>query len=180
MAPQSVSMLSRPSRRLTLVAACIAVALACIAAPAQAAKKTPATPEQIVSALLADIDKRQADFEQAVAKLSADAEKRLSRAVTRLSLREVLKVDQTADRTASRNLRSLQKYIERGESKTLKALEKITDNPEHALTVRMAAAESIAAVQSAHNDLRMHVAERVNEAIDEIQRLLEEADQARL
>ena len=52
--------------------------------------------------------------------------------------------------------------------------------PEHALTVRMAAAESIAAVQSAHNDLRMHVGERVNEAIDEIQRLLEEADQARL
>jgi hypothetical protein len=153
-----------------------------MASPAEAAKakKPPPEPAELVEAFLANLEKATAAYETAAGKLDIDAEKRLERAVDRISLREVLKVDQVVSRGADRALQTFKKLAEREQGRLLKALDKITDNPEHALTVRMETAEALARVQSAHNELRAETAERVNSAIDAIQEALLEADAARL
>ncbi len=155
----------------------IAVALILVwAAPTEAAKKSrKASPDpgQIAAEVQLALEKRINDFESAASKVVADAEKRLDRAVMRVSLREVLTADKSAARSMDRMLRAFQRATERDATRALKTLDKVTTDPDHALAVRMATAEALAQAQAGQNDLRSGIADRVNEAIDTIQMLLD-------
>ena len=159
---------------LMVLVAALTVAIG--ASPAEAGRKSKVAPDPaiIVSELIAKLDDRMADLDAGAGKLMVDVEKRMDRAVTRIGLREVLKTDQQAARSMARALKSFDRTTTRDESKVLKALSKLTTNPEHALTVRMAVAEAMAHAQTVHNDLRSGVAEHVNDAIDQIQGILNE------
>lgn len=159
----------------TIVAAVVTVAAALtIASPASAAKKPPPEPEALVSQFLAEIEGAADDVDLVAEKVMIDVAKRLDRAVDRVSLREVLKVDQTSERTITREQKAFEKFATKGQTKLLRELDKLTSNPEHALTVRTAAAEALARVQTVNNTLRTQVADMVNEAIDDIQGALDE------
>ena len=158
---------------LMVLVAALTVAIG--AAPAEAGRKSKVAPDPaiIASELVARLDDRMADLDATAGKLMVEVEKRMDRAVKRVGLREVLKTDQQAARSIARALKSFDRTTTRDESKALKALSKLTTNPEHALKVRMAVAEAIAHAQTVHNDLRSGVAEHVNQAIDDIQDLLD-------
>jgi len=157
----------------------LCVALACgvvlLAAPAaHAAKKLPPTAEQLVDAYLAVLDKEQAKFDAGTDRIIAKAESQMDRAVERISVRELLKAHLAADKAMTKQMKSFTKVAEKGAIKTLKALSKVTLDPDHALAVRSAAAEAIANAQSIDNETRNGFGDMVEQAIDDIERALDE------